>query len=331
MIVSRFSIYLLSVALFSTFAFPLAAETGTTKEDLLGMDRSEVLQAAREAFEAENFETAIQGLILANRARHDARILGNIARSLEESGDCHQAVYYYKAALRDESLAESARQSLRESMDSTMAGCQEYRPDGTGRLIVESEPLLSTIYLNGEVLGTTPFEVAGLEVGTYEIRIEQEGFLPFEETLELEADDDFQVEAILEVLPEAPAEEAPVAVAQEPKGPNYIAYGLLGAGALSLGAGAFVDLSRIPAIDEEREAANQALDNDRVDELTAERLRMANLALGGYIVGGLLVVGGASWLIYDHFIAPDSQDRENWAFAPTFQSEYLGLQLRRRF
>lgn len=328
-----FNILLVFLFLATASASPVGAQTLPSKEEMLTMERRALLQSSREAFEAGQFDSAIQGLILAYRQNPDALLLGNIGRSYQEAGDCHQAIYYFEAMLRDENLDAQRRQEVERLITDGEESCLEYRDGASGRLVIESEPMLAQIFVDEEPLATTPFEVAGLDTGSYEVRIERAGYEPYTETIVLEADQDFRVFALLqESEPERVDEPmTPPAVTPSTSSPNYVAYTLLGLGIIAAGTGAYFDLVTIPRIDEERKEANLAGDQRRVDELTARRQSTANLAIGGYVVGGLLAVGGASWLVYDHISAGSEEEAPQWGFTPSLHPQALGFQLLRRF
>jgi hypothetical protein len=70
----------------------------------------------------------------------------------------------------------------------------------TGSLTVSVDIPGATVYLNGERLGEAPQQAGGLEPGSYRIRVEKEGFNPFEKEVRITAGEGSQVRATLEAI-----------------------------------------------------------------------------------------------------------------------------------
>jgi len=67
-------------------------------------------------------------------------------------------------------------------------------------LIVNSLPEGANVYLNDFFIGTTETDMCWIEPGTYELRIEKEGYVMFTDTIEIEADTGYAVGEELEAI-----------------------------------------------------------------------------------------------------------------------------------
>lgn len=325
------------MALTLLFALPVAADSPTNKETLLESDFATLIDLARQAYEAEDYEAAVEGLVMANRRDPNPRLLLNIARSHDRNGDCRTSLAYLEAFLRhpaaEESLVESTEESLQEGIDQ----CSAYSEDMGGRLSLETEPLLASVSINGAHVGTTPTEIAGLAPGSHTLRFELEGYADHVEEIEVVAHQDQTVGVVLQEPDDSDDQILdPIAQpgSQEDSDPelNYIALGLIGGGAALAITGAVFDLVLIPQTDEQRSALDQQTQAEEFAELSQKRKTQANLALAGYIGGGLLIVGGASWLIYEMMTTEDDgKIAAGWSITPDANSNGFGFTLLGRF
>ncbi|RDV39900.1 PEGA domain-containing protein [Bradymonadaceae bacterium TMQ3] len=289
----------------ATMAGSALAQEPVTKQELADSDLNTLVQLAREAYEAGEYDVAIERLLLANRKEPDPRLLLNVARSYAQADDCAMSLVYYAAFIRHPAAQEELIASAQQALDAGTGECSAYNEELGGRIMFESEPMFARVYINEEFVGTTPTERAGMAPGTYQVRVELEGYSDFTREIEVSAQQDATVGALLE---EPSVETEPVAstVIEEPgeadqaNAPvNYVAYGLMGAGALALANGLVFDLVVIPGIDEERSQLSPG-QTEEYNELTQRRQSRANIAIGSYVAGGLLVVGGGAWLLYDY-------------------------------
>jgi PEGA domain len=67
---------------------------------------------------------------------------------------------------------------------------------GTGRLAITSTPLGAKVSIDGQVVGATPWE-QGLRDGTHKVTIEQAGFRPHTQSVEVKRDDLVAVDVVL--------------------------------------------------------------------------------------------------------------------------------------
>lgn len=262
---------------------------------------------AKTAFDAEEYQKAIDLLLYAHRVQPNSRLLINVAKSYEKMDDCALALVYYRAYLRESDTEDSLVDIAEDAMDDADS-CGAYDPSMAGRLIVTSKPLDATIAIDGKEVGKTPFEIPGLESGTHTVSVTLDGYEPFEESVNLASNADATVNAALaeekeEVVAVAPTPEPdPITVEKKPGTDPmiFVAGGITAVGVGLLGMGMYMDLSAIPATDDER--SQYAVGSQDYQDLTDQRAGQANLALVGYIGGSLLAVGGGAWLVYMLFL-----------------------------
>src|SRR5690554_5470610 len=253
---------MIAMALMMAFtASSASAQEPVTKQELAESDLATLVQLAREAYEAGEYEAAIERLLLANRKEPDPRLLLNVARSYAQSDDCAMSLVYYAAFIRHPAAQEELVANAEAALEEGQPECEAYSEELGGRIMFESEPLFARVYINDEFVGTTPTETAGMAPGSYQVRMELDGYADFTREIEVSAQQDATIGAMLE---EPKTEEVEPVAQPEIPGPgdgdgdqvapvNYVAYGLVGAGALALVNGLVFDLVLIPAIDEERD------------------------------------------------------------------------------
>lgn len=320
-----------------------SASSPIDKQSALDYDFRTLVQHAQQAFESGDYEATIEYLVLAERAESEPRLLLNIARSYEELGNCRMSLVYYEAFLDnpadDETLIEQTERSLAEGKPA----CDDYHQRLGGRLYFDSEPRLAEVHIDGEPIGLTPIETAGLEPGPYQIRFQLDGYQDYTTELQVRPDEErIEVNAALERPPidEPPVDEPPVddpgvAPDKEPGWElNPVAIALAAGGVTAAATGGVIDLMVIPGVDERRKEAGEAGDADRVDELTATRRQWAVGAVSGYVAGAVLGGVGAGWLAYDYFQHRDSTADTTgfgWRIAPRIDTDSAGLSVHRRF
>jgi tetratricopeptide (TPR) repeat protein len=286
------------------------AQEGERTEEL-----KQLVNEARTAFGEEDFETAIDKLLAAYRIEPNARLLYNTARSYEELDDCRRALVYYRAFTEhdgaEDNLASKAKKKLARS-----DRCEAYSPSLSGRLTVISSPEGATIVVDGEKMGVTPREIAGLPSGQHTISVERDGYESAKNTLTLEAGQDRKISVKLVEATAEPADSQDLIGASGTNGSSDVAVSksaddktssgagisipavaLAGAGLVGLGVGGYIDLVAIPNTDDER--SEYAPDSQEYRDLTDKREGQVTTALVGYIGGGALLAAGATWLILD--------------------------------
>ncbi|MFU8806441.1 MAG: PEGA domain-containing protein [Bradymonadaceae bacterium] len=315
-------------------------QVGGVDEDLSSADLETLIQLAREAYEAGDYDTAIRRLLLANRKEPNARLLLNVARSYDQSGDCVRSLVYYDAYTRhpdaEESFLEGARAELAGS-----SACVGYSDKLSGRLMLESQPEGANVFVNGQAVGKTPRELAGYPAGELKLRFEMQGFVTDEQTIELKPRTDSTVGVVME-KPSARVEPVetnggPSTDTKKDSSMNWGAIGLMGAGAGALTLGLVYDMVLIPKTDEERGALYRPDEDEEFFRLTDQRNTQANIAIAGYVAGGILLAGGTAWLIYGMLSSESSSsesglaEHHDWRILPMVDSQGSGVWLMRRF
>lgn len=261
----------------------------------------EAVAQAKTAYDAGDFNKAVDLLIQANRLQPNARLLLNIARSYAKAGDCARSVAYYRAFTRSEEAEESLVKTANKEADELK--CTSFNRDTSGRILIDSVPTEAKVFIDGAEAGTTPFEVVMIPKGKRIFRFEKEGFEPFEKEVTVNVEEDSDVSASLSekkeepvVVEQPPAEEPPPAPPEKDMTQYYIAGGVAGVGVGLIILGAVYDLSVIPSTDDER--AKYAPDTQEYKDLTDQRSGEATMALVGYVGGGILAAGGIGYLTY---------------------------------
>lgn len=303
----------LALAALTLLALPAPARAQDTNDEFLSL-----VQGAKVAYEASNFAEAIRLLQRANMVQPNSRLLINIAKSYENMNDCVRAMAYYKAYLRapdvEDQLAKIAKDALKG-----VKKCKDFNDTLSGRILIRSTPAEADVTLDGQPVGPAPLELIALSPGPHKLRIEIKGHTPRDEDFNAESGKDTELSYKLEVIPptvkEDPVKEDPVKdpvvvtpPKDEPSSLNIPAIAILGTGVAVFAVGAVYDLSVIPGTDEERDKV--ARDSQAFQDLTDERSTEATIAIASYVAGGILIAGGAGWLIYD-MVAGGGSDKED--------------------
>ena len=330
-------------------ATPALADSPIDKASALEADFDSLIESAQRAFTEQDFEAAIEYLVISNRLEPDPRLFLNIARSYEEMGECHLSVVYYEAflntELEDSALIERAQTAIEEQAP----GCAAYHEGLSGRVRIDSAPILARVYLEDEFVGLAPTETAALEPGTYTFRFEKEGYADQIEEVEIWPDDEVTVRARLREAvnePEEPDEEPepvdepPVVDEDDEFSLNPVAVGIAGAGVGGLLIGAIFDLAVIPGVDEEWQQVRDGEADppegqqplEYLEELEDKRNGYVTMAVISYVTGAVLLVGGAGWITYDYLTAgADDEPSYSWQLEPRLGTDGAGLRLLRRF
>ena len=308
------------------------------KEAAIEADFDTLIDQARVAFGEGDYEAALEYLVIANRLEDEPRLFLNIARSYEELEQCEKALVYYEAFLKSDDDEQALIDRARSAIESGAPDCPAYHENLGGRLLLESDPQLAAVYVNDQLIGTTPTETVALEPGLVEVRFERVGYELHTEEFEIVSDQEMELRVTLvEEGEEDPVVEEPTSGDRAGKGggadvvgvgafkPNPIALGLGGAGLIGLGVGAYLDLVELPRIDAERQEADDAT------ELTRRRQSVALGAVGAYITGGVLLAGGLAWLGYDYWSHTQDDEPMSWQVAPSIGPHGASMTFFRRF
>lgn len=290
----------------------------------------EAIGQAKTAYDAEDYDKAVELLLTANRIQPNSRLLLNIARSYARGGDCANAVAYFKAFSRSDDAEDSLVKTANKEADEL--ACDAFDDEASGRVMFSSVPTGASVSLDGKELGKTPFETVLLGQGEQKFVFTLEGYETFERTVKLSPQSDATVAASMqekvEEVPEPVVVQEPVRIPST--GPDYtyhyVAGGIAGVGVGLVVLGLVSDLVLIPGTDEEREAF--APGTSDYQRLTDQRSSQATMALVGYIGGAALIAGGGGWLTY---LLLQDQDEESLSVTPVFGADHAGLSITGEF
>jgi tetratricopeptide (TPR) repeat protein len=315
----------LVVAVVSLFASQAAAQS-----ELENMSFEELIGEAKTAYEAEKFDDAIKFLLAANRAQPNARLLLNVAKSYEKSGQCVKAMVYFRAFVRDPDAEVPLADQARASMEGARKKCEGWNDLMSGRLQISANQPGASATIDGTSIGTLPTEVTGLMEGDHTIVVTLEGYDPYEETLKLYPDKDAMLKASLkEKVEEVVVEELPPPKVPEEEPVPIVQYAIAGGvGAVGLGlftVGLITDLGIPGKYDEPREVAG--IQQSEFDSLTDDRKSAVTRATIFYILGGVFIAGGAG---YGGYVAATHTKKETaprLTVAPDFGRDGVGISL----
>lgn len=127
-------------------------------------------QEAREHYEANRFEEALEEFFLAQRLAPNPRTIFNIALCFDRLHREEEAYLFYQ----EYSTSEDADETRRGFVATALARLEPR----LARVRIESDPAGATVYIDGRdhgAYGTTP-RVLALSVGTHRVLVEREGF-----------------------------------------------------------------------------------------------------------------------------------------------------------
>lgn len=331
-----------------SFSMALAAPA-FAQEDLEAMSFEELIERAKTAYQSEDYRTAVKYLIAANLKQPNARLLLNVAKSYEKTGDCVRALVYYRAFIRhpdaEKSLIADAQSELRKANQ-----CEGWDELMSGRLLVTTEPSGASVLLDDKEVGTTPVEITGVVEGPHVVAVERDGFEPESRQIDLRPDvDDHVAFKLVEKAPEvATTEQTEVQTEVDTQAEtatgtsntvHYIAAGGITAVGLGLVAGGLLtDLSLPDRFDTPRESLDP--ESAEYQALTADRKSAATLATILYISGGVVAAGGIGYLVYT-VVAGGEKEKPptvggnlggiDLALSPSFGPGGLGVSLNGEF
>lgn len=273
---------------------------GQAAADSLTKEFNEKVAAAKKDYDQANYRSAIENLRAAFRIKENARLLLNIARSYEKMGDCARALVYYRSYLRHPDAEDPFSGVAERRMDERQS-CENFSDELAGRLTILSLPKDAIVEFNGREVGKTPIELVGAMTGDHQLTLKKEGYETIEQLVRLDpAEDELLRFELKEAKPAPTATPQVPKVEPEPKSfqLNPIAAGIGGAGVGLLVMGMVYDLAVIPATDDERAPFPRG--TPEFDRLTEERSRESTMAVVGYAAGGVLIAGGAGWIMYEY-------------------------------
>lgn len=270
----------------------------------------QLVERAKASFGEESYDEAVDQMRRAWAKESHPRLLFNIARSFDKKGDCERALVYYQSFLNQDDISSGLEKRAKGALRDADS-CDAYTAEHAGRLVLRSSPSGAKVTVDGESVGTTPTEVAGLEAGEHELEFEASGYRSRAVTERLQRATDAEVAVELEEAPQtsddSSGESSEKNETEEGEGssdggfePRTGPVAVAGAG-VALGiVGAVFDLVTLPNIDDRRRRVSRnrgAYDDPgaRLDELKGRRRVNRNLALTGYIGAAALVTGGVLW------------------------------------
>lgn len=314
----------------STIVFALIGMLSASTLYAQELTFEEAIGQAKTAYDAGDFDKAVDLLITANRLQPDSRLLLNIARSYARAEDCSKAVAYFQAFMRADDADPKLVRTVKKESDALK--CTTYDPTASGRVLVNSVPTGATVSVDGTVIGKTPFETVSLAEGERTFTFVLEGYEPDERKVTMAPEEDVTVAASLKEVVVAVVEPE-VEEVEEIKLPpppkdytqHYIAGGVAGVGLGLLVMGAVYDNVLIPDTDEERKGVEWG--SARYNELTDQRSGQATMALVGYVGGGILFAGGAGYLTYLLLTDTEEEAAPTVNLMPTVGQDTVGFGL----
>jgi hypothetical protein len=162
-----------------------------------------------------------------------------------------------------------------------------------GLLSVYSDPPGAEVSLDGETVGSTPLESFQVDARTYVLEVRKPGFAPQVSTVSVE--DGQHLERRLPLVLVGPA---PGAASDRPMWPGWT---MVGAGVVAAGVGGWFGAKAVDsrdAADKIARTSGDPADRPRYDDLVREmdtRRTLSDVLWGS---GGVLVVGGVTWLLW---------------------------------
>ncbi|MEY2936194.1 MAG: hypothetical protein RL033_6943 [Pseudomonadota bacterium] len=267
----------------------------------------ELLAKGIEAFRAQRFKRAIDSFLAAHALYPSAAISFNLARAYEGLKDAPAALRFYRDYLRrSPNAADTARIAQRiEGLE------DQLRARGVQQVSIYSIPTGATLLVDERAVGLTPW-TGELAPGTHQLRLEQEGHLPQQETFELAPHRALELELTLaaEPPPAPPPAATPAASAPTPAfrpstrpadaapsptgGSSVLPWIALGAAGVTLGGAVYFELASAGAEDDARHARSQTEAMDRIESMHG-RQTTARVLLGAG--AALAVTGGVLFLL----------------------------------
>ncbi len=165
-----------------------------------------------------------------------------------------------------------------------------------GKLSIVTEVLKAKVLLGGEPVGFAPMTIY-VAPGPYEIRVERDGYHPFEDEIVVQPGETKTIEAVLPRKPVAPAAAVAKAKPKSAALPPLLSHpglytAVAGVAAIAVGVYFGTVAKGIEARAEDRDGV-RAITRSEAVEARSAALR-ANLLVGA---GALFAAGGAAWIV----------------------------------
>jgi len=284
-------------------AEPVVASSDTSGEQGKALAKSKYQQGV-ELYRNERYADAVQRFLEADALAPSAALSFNIARAYEKLGDDAATLRWYRNYLRLNPEAPNAAE-VRQNIETLGLSLAK---KGIQQVTVLSTPSGATVAIDGRPVGVTPLTLE-MKPGPHHAFVTLRGFRDLERDFSLSAPAAMDLSAELEPAPASASGLAAPEQAGNP-GPHPLPrrrfgiapYLTLGAGAVALAGAAIFEARRRSAQDAARDDQTQLAKQHDLDAMNS-RQTTARVLLGA---GGVLVVTGATLLVFNARLTPES-------------------------
>jgi tetratricopeptide (TPR) repeat protein len=284
-------------------AEPVVAASDASAEQGKALAKSKYQQGV-ELYRNERYADAVQRFLEADALAPSAALSFNIARAYEKLGDDAATLRWYRNYLRLNPEAPNAAE-VRQSIETLGLSLAK---KGIQQVTLLSTPSGATVAIDGRPVGVTPLTLE-MKPGPHHAFVSLRGFRDLERDFSLSAPAPMDVSVELEP---APASAPGLAASEQvgPRGPRPLPrrrfgvapYVTLGAGAAALLGAAIFESARRSAQNAARDDQTQLAKQHDLDAMNS-RQTTARVLLGA---GGVLVVTGATLLVFNARLTPES-------------------------
>jgi hypothetical protein len=190
------------------------------------------------ALQAKDYQTAADRFGRADALVHAPTLVVDLARALTGLGRYVAAHEKYELVLR-EGVPANAPKSWLRALEDAKREVEAIKPKLAWVTVILKDPPDATVTIDGAVVPPAAIGVRrAADPGSPAIRVEADGYAPFEQTVSVGPGEETSIDVTLERLPDAPAPIEPARVAQDTSAPpsntrrilTYVALGVGGAG-----------------------------------------------------------------------------------------------------
>ena len=250
-----------------------------------------------EAYRGARYAEAVRLFLEADALSPSAALSYNIARAYEKLADDAQTLRWYRNYLRLSPQASNAAE-VEGYVRSLSRALSKQRIQ---QVTILSTPPGARVAIDGNPLGVTPLTTE-LRPGKHRASLSLGGFADFEAEFELTSSTPLDVNVGLERQKDA-SRGQPALDDQGKRRFGVVPYVTLGVAAACLGGAAIFEVSRRSAQNSAKNE-NVQLDYERDIDAMQSRQTTARVLLG---VGGVLAVTGATLLVFNTRLTPDSR------------------------
>lgn len=253
-----------------------------------------VYEEAVAAYEAHEYERAIELFQRANRLKPNAAFSFNIGIAYQDMGNSALALRHYRDYLR---LSPEA--SDRAEVVSRIRKLEaQLQRQGVQQVTVVTTPQAASVSIDGRVVGESPW-TGELAPGNHEVLVQLDGHEVVQRAFDLPPGRAIDVSVTLVERDERtsaaldPPESKHMDATPWYEDVRPVTWGVLGVGVGSLGVALFSELSRAAARDELGAPGLSTQERDELQEMAASRRVRADsfllLGLGMCVTGGVLI------------------------------------------